>query len=135
MPSSVPNRKILVVDDEATVAETLDLILRTRNYEPRVAYSAEEAIEIVALWKPDLAVLDVMLPGMNGIDLAVALKAIYPDLKILLVSGHPGTGDLLVTAEEEGHRFEILAKPLHPDLLLEKVSSLLPVDGRQQMDS
>ncbi len=131
MASSVSNRKILVVDDEATVAETLDLIFRTRDYEPRVAYSAEEAIEIVALWKPDLAVLDVMLPGMNGIDLAVALKAIYPDLRILLVSGHPGTGDLLITAEEKGHQFEILAKPLHPESLLEKVSSLLPGDGKQ----
>jgi len=129
MPSSVASRRILVVDDEATVAETLDLIFRSRNYEPRVAYSAEEAIEIVALWKPDLAVLDVMLPGMNGIDLAVALKTIYPDTQILLVSGHPGTGDLLVTAEEKGQKFEILAKPLHPDLLLDKVSSLLPVDG------
>jgi CheY-like chemotaxis protein len=126
--------KILIVDDEVTVAETLDLIFVSRGYEVRTAYSAEQAIEVIAHWQPDLAVLDVMLPRMNGIDFAVALKANYPACHVLLVSGHPATGDLLVLAKEQGHAFDILAKPLHPTVILDKVADMLP-EKRWVMDA
>ncbi|MGB6690496.1 MAG: response regulator [Terracidiphilus sp.] len=126
MPSMPGSRKILIVDDEVKVAETLDLIFSTRGYEVQVAYSAEEAIEILAEWKPELAIVDVMLPRMNGIDFGIALKSNYPDCVLLLLSGHPGTGDLLEGARERGHSFDILAKPLHPAFILDTVSNLLP---------
>jgi DNA-binding response OmpR family regulator len=126
MPSMPGSRKILIVDDEPKVAETLDLIFSTRGYEVRAADSAEQAIEILAEWRPELAIVDVMLPRMNGIDLGIALKSIYPDCVLLLLSGHPGTVDLLEGARELGHHFDILAKPLHPAFILDTVSSLLP---------
>jgi DNA-binding response OmpR family regulator len=120
------SRKILIVDDEVRIAETLDLIFSTRGYHVRVAFSAEIAIEVLAEWRPDVAILDVMLPLMNGIDLAIVLRANYPDCHVLLLSGHPGTGELLREASEKGYSFEILAKPLHPAFILDAVSSLLP---------
>ena len=123
MPGS---RKILIVDDEAKVAETLELIFATRGYEVRVAYSAEQAIETLAAWKPDLAIVDVMLPHMNGIELGIALEQNYPECQLLLLSGHPGTAALLEGARARGHNFDILAKPLHPAYILETVRSLLP---------
>ena len=123
MPGS---RKILIVDDEVKVAETLDLIFSTRGYEVRTAYSAEQAIEVLAEWRPELAIVDVMLPQMNGIDFGIALKSNYPECVLLLLSGHPGTVDLLECAREQGHNFDILAKPLHPSFILDTVSSLLP---------
>jgi CheY-like chemotaxis protein len=118
--------KILVVDDEVKVAETLALIFSTRGYEVRVAYSAEQAIETLAEWKPDLALVDVMLPQMNGIELGIALEQNYPQCQLLLLSGHPGTSALLEGAREQGHNFDILAKPLHPAYILDTVSHLLP---------
>jgi len=126
MPTNIGGSKILVVDDETTVAETLALILRSRYYEVRVAFSAEEAIEILAVWRPDLVVTDVMLPQMNGIELGCVVKANYPQCQVLLVSGHPGTTELLEIAWQRGNRFEILAKPLHPTVILDMVAGLLP---------
>jgi CheY-like chemotaxis protein len=118
-------RQILVVDDEVAIADTLALILQTQRYEARVAYSAERAIEVIAEWRPDLAILDVILPEMNGIDLAIVIKANYPRCHVLLFSGHANTAMLLEEAGKKGHEFEILAKPVHPGLMLERTSALL----------
>src|ERR1700756_4913598 len=69
MVSRKHTRRILIVDDENSIADTLALIFQMQRYEIRVAYSAEQAIELLAEWRPNLAVLDVILPQMNGIDL------------------------------------------------------------------
>ena len=121
---------ILVVDDEPSVAETLELILLGRRYDVRVAFSAEEAIETAATWAPEVAIVDVMLPHMNGIELGIVLKDNYPKCRLILVSGHPGTGELLDEARDRGYSFEILPKPLHPASILEMVASMLP-QGQQ----
>jgi DNA-binding response OmpR family regulator len=117
--------KVLIIDDEVNVSDTLALIFRKEGYEARVAYSAEEAIEVIAEWRPDLAIVDVMLPGMNGIDFALVLKANYPDCRLLLFSGETTTSDLLTKAATDGNIFEILAKPVHPAYMLEEAAGLL----------
>src|ERR1035437_9157359 len=73
MPGITSGRKILIVDDERTIADTLALIFATNGYEARTAYSAEQALEMLDEWRPDLAVIDVVLPGMNGIEFAIFL--------------------------------------------------------------
>lgn len=125
MPMQKANRRILIVDDETAIADTLALIFKTQHYEARTAYSAERAIEILAEWRPDLAILDVILPQMNGIDLAIVIKANYPACHVLLFSGHANTAMLLEEAGRKGHQFEVLAKPVHPNLMLERASALL----------
>jgi len=125
-PLNSAGRRILILDDESSIAETLEMIFRGCGYETRVAYSAEQAIDIIAVWQPDLAIVDVMLPHMNGIEFGTVLKSNYPDCQVLLVSGHPGTAELLEVAREKQYNFEILAKPLHPALILDLVSTLLP---------
>ncbi|MGA8743292.1 MAG: response regulator, partial [Terracidiphilus sp.] len=117
--------RILIVDDEAAIADTLVLIFQLQHYEMRVAYSAEQAIEVIAEWRPDLAILDVMLPEMNGIDLAIVIKANYPCCHVLLFSGHANTAMLLEEAGRKGYQFEVLAKPVHPSLMLERSFFLL----------
>jgi len=119
------SRRILIVDDEVAIADTLALIFRTQHYEARVAYSAERAIEVIAEWRPDLAIIDVMLPGMNGIDLAIVIKDNHAGCHVLLFSGHSNTALLLEEAGRKGHQFEVLAKPVHPNLMLERAASLL----------
>jgi DNA-binding NtrC family response regulator len=131
MPPIPGSRKILVVDDEESIADTLALIFSSNGYDARTSYSAEQALEMLEEWRPDLAIIDVVLPGMNGIEFAIFLKASYPDCHFLLFSGQPGTGGLLEDAKRKGHLFEILAKPLHPTFMLATVANMLsapPVD-------
>ncbi len=118
-------RKILIVDDEPTIADTLSLIFASSGYEARTAYSAEQALEMLEEWRPNLAIIDVVLPGMNGIEFAIFLKASYKDCQFLLFSGQPGTSGLLEEAKKRGHLFEILAKPLHPTFMLATVADML----------
>jgi DNA-binding NtrC family response regulator len=125
MPGSSPIRKILIVEDETAIADTLAIILATRGYQVQVAYAAEKAIEVIAVWQPDLAVVDVMLPQMNGIDFPIILKDNYPACGVLLFSGQPDAGALLQEALRKGHEFPILAKPVHPDQMLHTIEGLL----------
>jgi DNA-binding response OmpR family regulator len=125
MPGPTPSTTVLIVDDDQAIADTLGAIFRMHGYDARVAYSAEQAIENIASCLPDLALLDVNLPGMNGIDLAIVLKANHPECHLLLVSGHESTRGLLEEAAKKGHIFDILAKPVHPTLILERAKGLL----------
>jgi len=122
---STRNSKILFVDDEETIADTLALIFSQRGYDTRAAYSAEQALEIIAEWPPDLAILDVVLSKIHGIDLAILLTQKRPNCRILLFSGQTLTSDLLAEAEKKGYTFTILAKPVHPALLLDKALEVL----------
>ncbi len=126
------SQKILVVDDEVAIADTLALIFRSNGYDGRSAYSAEQALQTLEEWHPDVAVIDVVLPGMNGIEFAMFLRASYPNVHFLLFSGQPGAGNLLEEAKKNGHLFEILAKPIHPTFMLATVAHMLsapPVDS------
>ena len=125
MPGLPGSRRIMVVDDEETIADTLALIFSSNGYDARSAYSAEAALEMLEQWRPDVAIIDVVLPGMNGIEFAIFLKASYPDVHFLLFSGQPGTGGLLEEAKKKGYLFEILAKPLHPTFMLATVANML----------
>jgi DNA-binding NtrC family response regulator len=125
MPTVLGARKILIIDDEPTIADTLGVIFSSSGYDARAVYSAEQALETLEEWRPDLAIIDVVLPGMNGIEFAIFLKASYPLCQFLLFSGQPGTSGLLEEAKRKGHLFEILAKPLHPTFMLATVSEML----------
>jgi CheY-like chemotaxis protein len=117
-------RSILIVDDDLAITETLATVFEKHGYEVRCAHSAEVAIETIARWAPDLAILDVMLPRMNGIELAGVLKANRPACHLVLFSGHTGTQALIEEAAKKGSMFEILIKPVHPFFMLDFVSSL-----------
>ena len=114
---------VLVVDDESVITDTLAEILNRSGYTAIPAYDAEEALETALLMPPELLLTDVMLPGMNGIELAVRIRRIFPDCKILLFSGQAATTDLLASAAGQGHRFDLLSKPIHPADLLRHVSA------------
>jgi DNA-binding response OmpR family regulator len=118
-------KRILVVDDETAVVQTLKLIFRLRGFDVRTAGSAEEALEILGDWQPEVAVLDVILPGMNGLDLAVLLAQQVPTCRIVHLSGQPRSAELRDQAALEGHPFEILAKPMHPEMLLAHLARVL----------
>jgi CheY-like chemotaxis protein len=69
--------------------------------------------------KPDVLICDVILGGISGIEVAIRITKTQPACRIILFSGQAATADLLERAESEGYRFEILAKPVHPKVLLD----------------
>jgi CheY-like chemotaxis protein len=122
----VANRtKVLVVDDEQTIANTLSWVLDREGYETRTAYSGEEAIDAVQTFAPDILICDVFMEGISGLDAAIAIRDKYPSCKVLLVSGHVSISDLSQQAAEKGYDFHYLAKPVHPRALLEVLRTLL----------
>ena len=116
---------VLVVDDESSIADTLAEILSRSGYAAKTAYDANAALEIALISPPELLVTDVVLPGMSGIDLAITIRRIFPDTKILLFSGQASTEDLLAAARRDGHQFTLLTKPVHPLDLLSRVADSL----------
>ena len=100
--TSAEKKRVLIVDDEHVIANTLATIFSHAGYESRAAYSAESALELIPSWPPHLAIVDVVLPAMNGIDCAILLKAISPDCTIQLFSGRLDTISLQEAARQRG---------------------------------
>jgi DNA-binding response OmpR family regulator len=117
---------VLIVDDERVIADTLSMILSQSGYACIVAYDAESALEVVRLTPPQLLISDVVMPGRNGIDLSVEVRALVPDCKVLLFSGQAATVDLLGDPRYAVHNFVLLHKPVHPRELLSHISDFGP---------
>jgi DNA-binding response OmpR family regulator len=116
---------VLVVDDERVIADTLSIILKKSGFSALTAYDGATALQLANTLKPDLLISDVMMPGMTGIELAIAMKQTQPECKILLFSGQAATVDLLEDARSLGHDFTTLTKPVHPTDMLKRISECL----------
>src|ERR1700761_7841943 len=109
---------VFILDDEPLILSTLVLILDRAGFGARAFASPLKAIEAAEIQTPDILITDVLLPEMNGIDLAIHFEKHFPECKILLISGQVATGDLLEASYAQGRRFDVLPKPFHPvDLL------------------
>jgi len=121
--------KILIVDDEPAIAESLSEILQAAGYEVATATCGEEAIRRAERFSPEVLLSDVLMPVMNGFELALRIKEILPDCRLLLFSGQASTAQLAREQSERftrmGYRFELLPKPLHPDALLKVLEESL----------
>lgn len=115
--------KVLVVDDERVIADTLAMILNQSGFDARPIYSGEKAVEMASTFTPDMLITDVIMADLNGIDAAIMIRALLPNIKILLFSGQAATADLLENARTRGYEFEIMAKPVHPQDLLNRLQS------------
>jgi CheY-like chemotaxis protein len=113
--------RVLVVDDERVIADTLAIILNQNGFDASAVYTGTAAVDRARETKPDLIISDVIMGDMNGIEAAIRIRQILPGCKILLFSGQAATADLLEKARAQGHEFEILAKPVHPQDLLAKL--------------
>src|ERR1700752_2035411 len=113
---------VLVVDDESVIADTLAEILSRSGYKGIAVYDGDSALETALLTPPEMLITDVVLPGITGIELAIKMRRIFPECKIILFSGQASTADLLASARADGHHFTLLNKPLHPQDLLARVS-------------
>lgn len=113
---------ILVVDDEVNIAATLAMIFQSLGYSVAAAHSGEEALQLAAAQPPDMLISDVVMPGIDGFELAIRLKDKLPNCGILLISGQPATAERITAAKLAGHNFEIFGKPVHPSELIARVA-------------
>jgi CheY-like chemotaxis protein len=117
--SAAEKPTVLVVDDEPMIADTTVEILNRFGFRAVHAYNGQTALRIAAKLKPEYLLADVLMPLMNGVELAIAITRILPATKILLFSGQTGIADILRQGKEEGYVFDLIAKPVHPEKLIE----------------
>lgn len=107
--------KILLVDDEKDFVQTLSERLLTRNIESSVVYDGEQALDFVQKDEPDVMVLDLMMPGIDGIEVLRRVKKEHPQIEVIILTGH-GSKREEEQAEDLG-AFAYLRKPVNIDLL------------------
>jgi two-component system, NtrC family, response regulator AtoC len=105
--------KVLVVDDEAIMRESMRDWLIDAGYDVSAADSGIEALEIIRNEKPDVAVIDLVLPGMDGLELFREARRIQPDIQVVIITAYSSV-NTAVTAIKEG-AFDYLEKPFPPD--------------------
>jgi CheY-like chemotaxis protein len=125
MCSPIPVPRIFVVDDEPVIATTIATILRLNGYSANSFTSPLEALTAARSRAPDLLISDVVMPDVSGIDLAIQMRAQFPTCKILLLSGHAATLDLVEDSQFKKYRFALFQKPIPPTELLLEVGKMM----------
>ncbi len=127
--------KILVVDDEQTIATMLANVFDFEGYEAATAFSGEQAILVARSFKPDFLVSDVVMGGINGIEAAIDILSTLPQCKVLFISGNAMYTDTLGSdslekAYAKGFHFEIIQKPVRARELLDRISQILLLETK-----
>jgi DNA-binding NtrC family response regulator len=113
---SLPLNHVLIIDDESTIAWAFQTALREEGYSTAIAASAEEGLRLAQAAAPDVVVLDVRLPGMDGLTAVAEFKKIVPRARVVLITAF-GNFDVAVRAVESG-AFDYLPKPFDLDQAL-----------------
>ncbi|MCW3806675.1 sigma-54-dependent transcriptional regulator [Plebeiibacterium marinum] len=95
------NLKILILDDEVRITEKLKYHLEKRNFNVSTANTPNEGFEMLEKQRPGILILDIMLPGMNGLDVLEKVKAEYPNTEVIMISGY-GDMDMVIEAMRKG---------------------------------
>jgi DNA-binding NtrC family response regulator len=129
MPSGCEKHSVFIVDHEPAIALTISIILQKEGFDTIPFTEPLEALQVIRGEVPDLLISDVVMPQLSGVELAIQVRELYPECKVLLFSGHPATWPLLEDARAKGHEFGLLTKPAHPRELLQKVQTMLEIDS------
>lgn len=111
--------KILLVDDEKEFVETLSERMEMRNLESDIALNGEEALQMVEDEAPDVMVLDLKMPGIDGMEVLRKVRKAYPNVQVIMLTGHGSEKD-----EAEARRlgaFEYLQKPTGVDKIVQTI--------------
>jgi two-component system nitrogen regulation response regulator NtrX len=126
----VKGKTILVVDDERNIRRSLEMILEGEGFDVVCADSADRALEEVSETRIDVALMDIVMPGMNGIDALKILQERHPYIAVIIITGH-GTVQDAVQATRLG-AYDFLEKPLSREKVLLSVSHALESSGLTQ---
>jgi len=111
--------KVLLVDDEEAFVNTLAQRLKMRELNVETVYDGEQALSQVKSKEPDVMVLDLKMPGLHGMDVLREIRKSYPNMQVIILTGHGTEKD-----EEEARRlggFDFLRKPADIDTLIGKI--------------
>jgi DNA-binding NtrC family response regulator len=123
--------KVLLVDDEEDFVSTLSERLQLRNITTLVATDGEEALQIIDTDKPPVVVLDVLMPGMGGLDVLRQIKKSYPHIQVIILTGRGSTKEGI-----KGMRlgaFDYLMKPVKIEMLMQKMNEAFQA-AKQEKD-
>jgi FixJ family two-component response regulator len=114
---------VFVVDDDVSVRESLELLIRCEGWQPETFASAQEFLDYPRVLVPNCLVLDVSLPGLNGLDLQRLVAGERTDMPIIFITGH---GDVPMTVQAmKAGAVEFLTKPFNDDVLLTAIRAAL----------
>ena len=113
--------RLLLVDDEKEFVETLADRLKMRDLQASIAHNGEEALSAVKAEEPDVIVLDLKMPGIDGIEVLRRVKEAYPNVEVIILTGHGSKKD------EEAARslgaFDYVKKPADLDALVPRIKN------------
>jgi DNA-binding response OmpR family regulator len=117
--------KILIIDDDVQTTKLLEGMVSLQGHQPISVNNSMEAVEVARTVSPDLVLLDIMMPGINGIDLCKIFKSTsgLKHIPVIIVSALDDIGSKRDAANAGAKEF--LTKPVMPKILAEKISSLL----------
>jgi CheY-like chemotaxis protein len=115
---------VLVVDDHKLIADTICEILRNSGYQAVAANDGWSALDLANRFRPEYLISDVLMPKMNGMELAIAVSKMYPRTKILLFSGQAGISEILQDGHRQGYEFDLIPKPIHPLKLIDHLKRM-----------
>jgi two-component system OmpR family response regulator len=121
--------RLLVVDDEATILELLAGSLRFAGFEVMTATSGAEALRAAAEWRPDLVLLDVMMPDGDGFEVVRRLRSSGPDVAVIFLTARDGVRERVAGLAMGGDDY--VTKPFSLDEVLERIRAVLRRTGRE----
>ena len=135
--NTLRKRRVLVVDDDPGIGKVLGIALRVSGYDVITTTSGAEAIELARTQAPDIILLDVVMPGVTGLEVLDQVRH-FSQAPVIIFSGHP---EVVQFALKMGAN-DSIAKPFDPDSLVEKIESALSAgraanghDGDQEKDT
>src|SRR5512137_1742909 len=111
---------VLIVDDEPSVRQTLSEWMRKKNFQVFEAEGGRQAMEMIQRDDPDIVISDVVMPGMDGIQLLKEAKAVKADTPFLMISGYPSHS--IASSVMKNGASDYLPKPFTPEVLTRRVS-------------
>jgi FixJ family two-component response regulator len=124
---SVSTSIVFVVDDDISVRESLELLIGNEGWQPQTFASAQEFLDHPRAATPSCLILDISLPGLNGLELQKRIAAERTDMPIIFITGH---GDVPKTVQAmKAGAVEFLTKPFNDDVLLSAVRQALEHSG------
>ncbi len=114
---------VLIVDDEQSIVQSLSGLLSDEGFEVSTAVNGYDALKAIESQSPDLVLLDIWMPGMDGIETLTEIKKINPQIQVIIITGH-GTIETAVKATKLG-AFDLVEKPLSIDKIILSINNAL----------
>ena len=120
--------KILSIEDDVDLQQVVAYVLKKKGWEVVFAYDGKDGLEKALELKPDLILLDMMLPGLNGIEVITELKANATTraIPVIVMTAFPSDAQFIESVAVAMGAVKYLAKPVHIDVLVKTVEDLLP---------